>query len=133
MYFSSPMLGYSSLFSGFLCNAIVPIFSGFLCNACPLTLILACVLPAVACSLHCLTKANPDGIFLILNANSVRNSLEANSEFRCKCISKFIRGHPKGPPPPRVGLPTTGVSIHSTLRLVPHKSIVQHVGEAAQK
>ena len=24
-------------------------------------------------------KANPDGIFLILNANSTRNSLEANS------------------------------------------------------
>ena len=59
----------------------------------------------VACSLHCLTKANPDGIFLILNANSVRNSLEANSEFRCKCISKLIRGHPTGQPPPRV--PTT--------------------------
>ena len=43
-------------------------------NACPPTLILACFLPTVACSLHCLTKANPDGIFLILNANSVRNS-----------------------------------------------------------
>ena len=56
----------------------------------------------VACSLHCLTKANPDGIFLILKANSVRNSLEAISEFRCKCISKFIRGHPTGPPSPRV-------------------------------
>ena len=74
-------------------------------NACPPTLILACVLPTVACSLHCLTKANPDGIFLIFNANSVRNSLEAKPEFRCKCISKFIRGHPTGPPPPRV--PTT--------------------------
>ena len=74
-------------------------------NACPPTLILACVLPTVACSLHCLTKANPDGIFLILNANSVRNSLEANSELRCKGISKFIRGHPTGPSPPRV--PTT--------------------------
>ena len=58
--------------------------------ACPPTLILACVLPTVACSLDCLTKANPDGIFLILNANSVRNSLEANSEFRCKCISKHM-------------------------------------------
>ena len=68
-------------------------------------LILACVLPTVACSLDCLTKANPGGIFLTLNANSVRNSLEANSEFRCKCISKFIRDHPTGPPPPRV--PTT--------------------------
>ena len=55
-------------------------------NACPPTLILACVLPTVTCSLDCLTKSNPDGIFLILNANSVRNSLEANSEFRCKCI-----------------------------------------------
>ena len=74
-------------------------------NACLPTLILVCVLPTVACSLNCLTKANPDGIFLILNANSVRNSLEANSEFRCKCISKFIRGHPTGPPPPMV--PTT--------------------------
>ena len=74
-------------------------------NACPPTLIFACVLPTVAGSLHCLTKANPDGIFLIFNANSVRNSLEAKSEFRCKCISKFIRGHPTGPPPPRV--PTT--------------------------
>ena len=63
-------------------------------NACPPTL--ACVLPSVACSLHCLTKANPDGIFLILNANSVRNSLEANSKFRRKCISKFIRGHCTG-------------------------------------
>ena len=73
--------------------------------ACPPTLILACVLPTVACSLDCLTKANPDGIFLILKANSVRNSLEAYSEFRCKCISKFIRGHPTGPPSPRV--PTT--------------------------
>ena len=40
-------------------------------NACPPTLILACVLPTVACSLDCLTKANPDGISLILNANSV--------------------------------------------------------------
>ena len=39
------------------------------------------------------TKANPDGIFLIFNANS---------EFRCKCFSKFIRGDPTGPPPPRV-------------------------------
>ena len=68
----------------------------------PPTLILACVLPTVACSLGCLTKANPDGIFLILNANSVRNSLEANSEFRCKCIYKFFRGHPTGPPPPRI-------------------------------
>ena len=66
------------------------------------TLIHACVLPTVAFSLDCLTKANPDGVFLILNANSVRNSLEANSEFKCKCISKFIRGHPTGPPPPRV-------------------------------
>ena len=66
---------------------------------------LACVLPSMACSLDCLTKANPDGIFLILNANSVRNSLEANSEFRCKCISKFIHGHSTGPPPPRI--PTT--------------------------
>ena len=74
-------------------------------NTCPPTLILACVLPTVACPLHCLTKANPDGIFLIFNANSVRNSLEVNSEFRCKCISKFIRGNPTGPPPPRV--PTT--------------------------
>ena len=74
-------------------------------NACPPTLILACVLPTVACSLDCLTKANPDGIFLILNANSVRNSLEAISEFMCKFISKFIRGHPTGLPPPRV--PTT--------------------------
>ena len=52
-----------------------------------------------------------------LNANSVRNSLEANSEFRCKCISKFIRGHSTGPPPPRV----PKVSIHSTLRLVSQK------------
>ena len=50
-------------------------------------------------------KQTPDGIFLILNANSVRNLSEANSEFRCKCISKFIRGHSTGPPPPRV--PTT--------------------------
>ena len=74
-------------------------------NACPPMLILACVLPTVACSLDCLTNANPEGIFLILNANSVRNSLEANSEFRCKCIPKFIRGHSTGPPPPRV--PTT--------------------------
>ena len=57
------------------------------------------------CFLDCLTKANPDGIFLILNVISVRNSLETNSEFRCKCISKFIRGHPTGPSPPRV--PTT--------------------------
>ena len=69
-------------------------------NACPPTFILACVQPTVACSLHCLAKANPDGIFL--KFNSVRNSLEAYSEFRCKCISKFIRGHPTGPPPPRV-------------------------------
>ena len=38
-------------------------------NACPPTLILACVLPTVACSLDYITKSNPDGIFLILNAN----------------------------------------------------------------
>ena len=55
---------------------------GYGCNACPPTLILAMVLLTVACSLDCFTKANPDGIFLILKANSVRNSLEANSEFR---------------------------------------------------
>ena len=62
-------------------------------------------LPRSYLHVSCLPKANPDGIFQILNANSVRNSLEANSEFRCKCISKFIRGHSTGPPPPRV--PTT--------------------------
>ena len=54
-------------------------------NATPPMPILACVLPTMACSLDYLTKANPDSICLILNANSVRNSLEANSEFRCKC------------------------------------------------
>ena len=41
-------------------------------NACPPTLILACALPIVACSIDCLTKSNPDGIFLILNANLVQ-------------------------------------------------------------
>ena len=44
-------------------------------------------------------KQTPTVPFLILNANSVRHSLEANSEIRCKCISKFIRGYPTGPPP----------------------------------
>ena len=58
-------------------------------NACPPTIIFAYVLPTVACSLDCLAKANPDGILLIFNATSVRNSLEANSELRCKCISNF--------------------------------------------
>ena len=44
-------------------------------------------------------------VVVCVSAKSVRNSLEANSEFRCKYISKFIRGHPTGPPTPRV--PTT--------------------------
>ena len=44
--------------------------------ACPPTLILACVLPTVACSLDCLTKANP------------RRYL---SDFKCKFSEKFIR------------------------------------------
>ena len=38
-------------------------------QACLPSLILAFVLSTVACSLDCLTKSNPDGIFLILNAN----------------------------------------------------------------
>ena len=40
-------------------------------NACPPTLILACVLSTVACTLDWHTKSNPDCIFLILNANLV--------------------------------------------------------------
>ena len=35
-------------------------------NACPPTLILAFVLPTVACSLDYLTKANPDGSWLVV-------------------------------------------------------------------
>ena len=70
-------------------------------NACPPTPILACVLLTIACFQDC-TQQYLSDFKCKLSVNSVRNSLEANSKFSCKCISKFIRGHPTGPPPPRV-------------------------------
>ena len=81
------------------------------------------------------THTHPDGIFLILNANSVRNSLEANSEFRCKCISKFIRGYSTGPTPPRVGWLVGCFGFNGLLRqyFSLYRAVSQREGERGEK